>query len=109
MVSERSETRLAEPSKAWSTEQAQIDALYKAMGPANASGLVANGAIGPLLWIDGASPTALVSFLLTCGLIAALRHLLYLRYMADPGAKSSTRWGQWASLGGSLAGLSWSV
>ena len=109
MVSERSEARLAEPSQAWSTEQAQIDALYKAMGPANASGLVANGAIGPLLWLDGASPTALVAFLLSCGFIAALRHLLYLRYMADPGAKSSKSWGQWASLGGSLAGLSWSV
>ena len=109
MVSERSETKLVAPSKTWSIEQAQVDALYKAMGPANASGLVANGAIGPLLWFDGASPTALVSFLLLCGLIASLRHLLYLRYLANPLARSARQWGQWASFGGVLAGLSWSI
>lgn len=92
-----------------SVERAQIDALYQAMGASNASGLVANGAIGPLLWMDGAPPGALVAFLLLCGLIAAIRHLLYLRYLANPGAQSAKRWGQWACLGGGLAALSWSV
>jgi len=79
------------------------------MGPSNATSLIANGAIGPLLWFEGVSPVALVSFLLACGLIAGLRHLLYLKYLSNPAAQSSGRWGLWASVGGSIAGLSWSI
>ena len=92
-----------------SLERAQIDALYRAMGPSNATSLIANGAIGPLLWFEGVSPVALVSFLLACGLIAGFRHLLYLKYLSNPAAQSSGRWGLWASVGGSIAGLSWSI
>ena len=92
-----------------SLERAQIDALYRAMGPSNASSLIANGAMGPLLWFDGVAPGPLVSFLLSCGIIAGLRHLLYLKYLKNPAAHPPKQWGLWASIGGSIAGLCWSI
>jgi len=86
---------------------AQIDALYRAMGPANAGSLIAGGLITPLLWFDGAPVAGLIAFLVLSGVLAGLRHWLYLHYLAYPQRFPPERWGQLAALGVIAIGLVW--
>ena len=86
---------------------AQIDALYRAMGPANAGSLIASGLITPLLWLEDAPVAGLIAFLGLSGVLACLRHWLYLHYLAHPQRCSPERWGQLAAVGAIANGLVW--